>query len=165
MPYSRRSGRASEAERATWRARPGHPGGLQSIAQRMGLEVQPSRPEPVVDDAALQAFLTDDRAHFVRVLRLEPWHDDPCVLRPDRCTQGHPIAEPMPGYGCSDQHEAHVLRLQLIAEAERLGAFTWENLTHADEETSEAAWAGLVRAARAVGIRETTETEASDAGA
>jgi hypothetical protein len=68
----------------------------------------------------------------------------------------------MSGCGCGSQHEAWALRRRLIGEIERLGGFSWPNLTHADPVVTAAARAGLRRAARAVGQRENTEQEGND---
>jgi hypothetical protein len=79
---------------------------------------------PVIDDDMVRAFLTGDRAYFVSALDLQPWQDSPLANRHGECNHGHPLDASMPGYGCSDQHEAHALRRRLIAELERRGRRT-----------------------------------------
>jgi hypothetical protein len=119
---SRTSGQQSAAEKATWARRRGHPGGARSEAEKQGLDVQAAPASgPTIDRAMLRAFLAGDQEYLARVLNLEPWEDSPLVDRPGECTQGHPIATPMPGWGCHDQHAAYALRQRILAKIERDG--------------------------------------------
>jgi hypothetical protein len=115
------------------------------------------RPAPLdeqpVTAEALRAFLVGDATALRAIFGLEVWQDTPLVSA--AC-----VAAGHGGAWGACRCAVLALRARIIADVERLGAFTWSEL----DAEAEDAWAGLVRAARAVGLRENTEPEGNDGG-
>lgn len=87
---SRTSGVNTEAEKATWRRRPGSPGGVRSEAEKMGATGwRPRRWR--VTRPLLAAWQARDQARIREILRLQPWEDGPWVIACPAHTHGEAV--------------------------------------------------------------------------
>jgi hypothetical protein len=115
----------------------------------------PAVPAPVVA-AFITGMVNGDDGPIRAALALPVWDNTPLCIFPGGCDYCHRAVDDPPATavaaGCANNHEVWALRLRIVGEIERLGRFRFDDLDATDNAVSEAAWAGLDRVARRVGI-------------